>query len=319
MTPVTRMAPTPSGYLHLGNAWSFAIAWLCARSAGGRVILRIDDLDTARLRPEYVEDVFASLEWLGLDWDEGPRDAGDFREHHSQRLRFDVYRSALDRLLPLTVPQGSLVYGCRCSREKAKRDAEAAGTGVLYAGTCRCLDLDRSSLEYALRLRVSKSDAVTVRDLAAGPLTLEPAKDMGDFVLRRRGGDPAYQLASLIDDEAMGVNLVVRGLDLLPSTGAQALLARHLGAEKFLRADFLHHGLILSGEGEKLSKSAGDPSLASLRARLGKPEAVHRHFARLLGIDPAGVRTARDLLPSFTTARVPTGPLGWKDFLASLT
>src|SRR6185436_4852283 len=106
---------------------------------------------------------------------------------------------------------------------------------------------------------------VSIQDLVAGPLTLDPALAMGDFVVRQKGGDPAYQLASVIDDESLGIDLVVRGLDLLPSTGAQALLARHLGLDAFQRAEFLHHGLILDEQGAKLSKSADASSLAALR------------------------------------------------------
>jgi glutamyl/glutaminyl-tRNA synthetase len=154
--------------------------------------------------------------------------------------------------------------------------------------------------------------------LAAGVLSLDPSQDPGDFVLRQRNGDPAYQLASVIDDETLGVDLVVRGLDLLPSTGAQALLARHLGLKRFPRAAFIHHGLILNGDASKLSKSAGDPSLASLRARLETPEALYRFFAAALGMDPAGKKSVTDLLDGFSPARVPRSPLRWEDFLRGI-
>lgn len=305
----TRIAPTPSGYLHVGNAWSFAIAWLLARSRGGSVHLRIDDLDAARLRPEYLEDIFASLRWLGLDWDTGPRDAADFRAHHSQRLRLDRYREALDQI----ARQGE-VFSCDCTREQARRASEAAGTPGLYPGTCRGKGLPSDAPGASLRLRVPVEAACEARDLLAGPRRWQPGRDMGDFVVRQKNGDPAYQLASVIDDEDLGINCVVRGMDLLPSTGAQLFLARQLGAQGFLAADFLHHSLwVADGEAGKLSKSAlGSASesftLRSLRGT-GTSAPLYQAFARQLGIDPEGVTGPRDLLAGFDPARLPTGPL----------
>jgi glutamyl/glutaminyl-tRNA synthetase len=314
----TRFAPTPSGYLHLGNAWSFVITWLAARSVGGSIHLRIDDLDAARSRDEYLEDIFATLDWLGLDYDSGPRDPADFSAHHSQRLRLDAYREALDKLMAAETLDGPLVYACSCSREQAKRAAALAGNPSLYPGTCRSLGLDRANPDHLLRLRVGRNHPVGVKDVVSGNLALEPADDMGDFVLRLRNGDPSYQLTSVIDDEALGINYVVRGLDLLPSSGAQVLLARLLGLEGFQRASFLHHGLMLQGKSAKLSKSAGDTSIASLRARLRGPAPLYRYFAARLGMEPAGKYRAVSLLEGFSPQRVPSTPLAWEDFLLSL-
>jgi glutamyl-tRNA synthetase len=239
----TRIAPTPSGHLHVGNAWSFTLTWLAARASGGTVRLRIDDLDADRARDEHLDDIFASLRWLGLDWDAGPRDAADFRAAHSQRLRVDRYNEAVDRL----AARGHL-YACACSRADVRRESRAQGT-VIYPGTCRGrgLGLDAVSADHVLRFRMPgglQGVGVTVRDESGGVFALHPARDMGDFVLRRRGGDPAYQLASLLDDVAHGVDFVVRGLDLMPSTGAQLALAAALDLPEFARVRFWHHELV---------------------------------------------------------------------------
>jgi glutamyl/glutaminyl-tRNA synthetase len=337
VNPRTRFAPTPSGFLHAGNAWSFLLTWLLARSEGGSIHLRIDDLDTARFREEYIEDIFASLEWLGLDWDTGPRSLSDIKSIHSQHLRIERYRAALKALEDLSASgagdgaysaastRGPLLYACACSREKARRDSLAAGRPGIYPGTCRNADIPmgQSGLAadgapaanaYPLRLRVPDNAQVTLEALASGPLTLFPGRDMGDFVVWQRNGEPAYQLASLVDDEEYGIDLVVRGRDLLPSTGAQAWLAGVLGYPGFRRARFLHHGLMLDPEGEKLSKSQGADSLRALRGRLGTPEVLLRFFAGRLGLDPASVKKPADMLEGFAPGRIPDEPVTWADF-----
>jgi glutamyl-tRNA synthetase len=305
----TRIAPTPSGHLHLGNAWSFTLAWLAARARGGRVHLRIDDLDADRVREEHLDDIFASLRWLGLDWDSGPRDAADFTAAFSQRRRLHRYRDAVERL-----QARGHAYACACSR------AQVRGFGGVYPGTCRDLGLDSAldagtpeGPERSLRFRVPDA-SVNVRDADGGAFALHPVRDMGDFVIRRRNGDPAYQLASVIDDEDLGVNFVVRGLDLMPSTGAQLSLAAALDLRAFARARFWHHPLVLGNEGEKLSKSRGSESLAALRERFPNPAPIIRWFARTLDVPAQGVHTARDLLHGFDPARVPPTPLHLSEF-----
>lgn len=302
----TRIAPTPSGLLHLGNAWSFTLTWLAARSGRntptGHVRLRIDDLDAARVQDAYLEDIFASLRWLGIDWDSGPRDAAEFRAAHSQRLRLERYRAAAE-----TLRERGRVYACACSRAQIKL------SGPVYPGTCRVRGLEFGQPDHAVRFRLP-AGPVRVRDAAGGAFTLHPARDLGDCVVIRRDGEPAYQLASVVDDAEHGVNFVVRGLDLMPSTGAQAALAAALGLAAFGQARFWHHALVLGENGEKLSKSAGAESLAALRERFPDPAPVLRWFARALGIPPLGVHTIRDLLPGFDPAGVPTKPLRLADF-----
>jgi glutamyl/glutaminyl-tRNA synthetase len=301
------------------------LTWLLARSRGGSIHLRIDDMDTARFREEYIEDVFASLEWLGLDWDTGPRSLADLRTAHSQHLRLDRYREALKTLLSARDDEGPLVYACACSREKARRDAAAAGRPGIYAGTCRNahLPMHQSGLAadgrpaaeaYPLRIRVPGHAEVTLAAAASGPLILHPGRDMGDFVVWQRNGEPAYQLTSLVDDEALGIDLVVRGKDLLPSTGAQAWLAGILGYTIFPRAVFVHHDLMLDDAGGKLSKSEGADSLRGLRERLGSPEVLLRFFARRLGLDAERVHAPSDMLAGFDAARIPEQPVFWSDF-----
>lgn len=328
----TRLAPTPSGYLHAGNAWSFALTWLLARSRGGSIHLRIDDLDTARLRPEYLEDIFASLAWLGIDWDTGPRSPEDFLAHHSQRLRLGRYREALDRLMAQPPGPDGLpaVFACACSREQVKRAAAVPG---IYPGTCRALRLNPTTEGMALRMHVPEAETVEARDTVAGTLRLAPGRETGDFVVRQKNGDPAYQLASVVDDEDLDLDLIVRGRDLLTSTGAQLALARRLGATGFPAAEFLHHGLLVrgsSGEDGKLSKSSmgaggalvppegpGRPdetSLKALRARFGSPAPILRFFAGLLGQPSRAVETFADLLDGFDPARIPLKPIPWELF-----
>ena len=345
--PRTRFAPTPSGYLHLGNAWSFVLTWLLARGGGGQIHLRIDDLDAARLRPADLEDVFASLRWLGLDWDGGPRDPADFLARHSQRLRLPAYREALARLAA-----SGAVYACTCSRQQVRSAAAAAGTPGAYPGTCRELGRDLATPGAAWRLALAPGDEVVVRDLVSGEVraaarAARPEAASGerhlaldDVVVRQRNGDPSYHLASVVDDDALGIDLVVRGRDLLPSTAIQLALARRLGATAFLGAAFVHHGLVVTAEAvaaaaaeepgrrgdlAKLSKSAGDrpraagdgesgrASLRALRERHGTPARLYAAFARLLGLEPAGRERVDDLLDGFAADRIPAGPIRWEE------
>lgn len=327
----TRIAPTPSGFLHAGNAWSFLITWLCARSRGGTVHLRIDDLDVERVRPEYLDDIFASLEWLGLDWDGGPRDAAEFRARFSQRLRLAAYREAM-QALRMNPGSAAGVYPCACSRQRAKDDSSDHGTPGIYAGTCRAAGLEWTRAAFPgraaahgespggdlpLRAHIPGNAEVTLRSLHGPPLVLHPAGEMGDFVVWKKDGLPAYQLASVADDEALGIDCVVRGSDLLPSSGAQAWLAERIGARGFRDAAFLHHPLLLSGDGGKLSKSEGAESLQAWRAR-GGPGPLLRGFAAWLGMRAEGIDSARDLLPAFSPGRVPREDRTWPDFAAGL-
>jgi glutamyl/glutaminyl-tRNA synthetase len=260
-----RLAPTPSGYLHLGNAVSFVRTWRLARAEGAPILLRIDDLDADRKRPAYVEDIFESLHWLGISWDIGPRDAADFEAHWSQRHRMPLYGELLGRLRA----EGHL-FACECSRAQLQQ----MGAGGRYPGTCREKGLPLDTPGLAWRVRVPEGTVASFRDEAKGPFRIDLSQGMGDFVVRRRDGIPAYQVASLADDLHFGVDSIVRGADLLDSTAAQCLLADRLGEGAFSRNRFWHHALVRDENGRKLSKSEGAESLHSLRAAGIGPEQI---------------------------------------------
>ena len=238
---ITRFAPTPSGYLHAGNAVNaLLVSWLAA-AHDGLVALRIDDMDASRYRPEYVDDLFAVLTWLDVRWHLGPGDRADFEAHHSQAARTQEYRVALDHARE----RGLEVYACTCSR----RDLAGTPTGGCPGGcrsAGRAFEVDRT----ALRVLVPPGTIVTV-----GDADVDLAQAMGDFVVWRRDDLPAYQVASVVEDERLAVTHIVRGEDLLESTAAQRFLAPFLGASSFATAAVVHHGLIRDRAGMKLSKS----------------------------------------------------------------
>lgn len=273
----TRIAPTPSGFLHLGNGASFVAAWALARAAGGAVLLRIDDLDRARFRMEYLDDIFFTLDWLGLDYDEGPASPQDFLDRFSQWRRMDLYRQAAGQL-----KAQSLLYGCDCSRKRIREYAP----GGTYPGFCRHKNINLESPGTAWRARLPEQCAVQFREWKQpAPRLLNLAECMGDFIVRQKDETPSYQLASLCDDLHWNINFIVRGTDLLPSTGAQIWLAKHMpGTERFLDAEFFHHPLVSDSSGEKLSKSAGSTSLAGWRKTGRSPQEVYRQAALWLGL-----------------------------------
>ncbi|HRD80191.1 MAG TPA: glutamate--tRNA ligase family protein [Saprospiraceae bacterium] len=276
----TRIAPTPSGFLHPGNGASFVLAWVVARATKGRVLLRIDDLDRARFRMEYLEDIFFTLDWLGLDYDEGPGSPQDFLDRFSQSLRTDTYHEALRQL----AEQGVL-YACDCSRKHIREQS----VGSLYSGFCRQRKLYLDTPHTAWRIRLPDDCEVAFSEWKQDvPVSLNLPACMGDFVLRQKDGSPAYQIASLCDDLLWHINFIVRGQDLLPSTGAQMFLAQQLGYEDFQKATFFHHALLTDDSGEKLSKSAGSTALKSWREAGKNPDDVWRQAAQWLGLEYRG-------------------------------
>lgn len=261
----TRIAPTPSGYLHLGNVLSFVVtAALAGRAA---ILLRIDDLDRDRVNREYVEDIFETLNFLGIPWDEGPRNFAEYALKYSQVHRMDMYREALQQLRE----EGKL-FACDCSRSKILQDSPDGG----YPGTCRekKLSLDEEGCSWRIR-----TEGAVLPEGNAWPA------EMTDFVVRKKDGFPAYQLCSVLDDLYYAVDLVVRGEDLRPSTEAQRWLAGRLGREDFGRISFFHHPLLMSVKGEKLSKSAGADSVHYLRRQGIKPAELFGMIVRMLGMD----------------------------------
>ncbi|TAE25383.1 MAG: tRNA glutamyl-Q synthetase [Candidatus Kapaibacterium sp.] len=288
----SRIAPTPSGFLHRGNAFSFVLTWLLTRSsAGGSLHLRIDDLDAERIRPEYIQDIFETLEWLGVDYDSGPRSVQDFDKNWSQKRRVEAYTQALARLR-----EQRLVFACECSRRTVGAFTEQG----LYTGICRTKELLFDEPNYAWRFRSESSAESHLVDIVQGEMRLHSTDVIGDAVLRRKDGIPAYHIASLVDDELDGINFIVRGQDLLPSSVVQQALARHLGYEHFLRVAFLHHPLLLDGASQKLSKSKGADSLKAMRENAQTPHEIYQSVALFCGIS-APIRTITELLNAFAS------------------
>ncbi len=303
-----RFAPSPTGPLHLGNARTALLAWLAARAAGGRFLLRLEDLDAPRVRPGLEARLLDELRWLGLDWEEGP-DVGGPHGPYRQSQRGPAYAAALGRLR-----QAGLAYPCFCSRAEIARASQAphgpADDGPRYPGTCRELsDAERAARARARapawRFRVPPGP-VAFDDLVHGPQQVDVASQAGDFVVARADGIAAYQLAVVVDDTAMRVTDVVRGDDLLPSTARQVLLYRALGEAP---PRFAHVPLVVGRDGERLAKRHGALSIAELRARGDDPRAVAGRLAHLSGLAPGGARVApRDLVSGFSLERVPRAP-----------
>lgn len=258
---LTRIAPTPSGFLHFGNGFSFVLTALLARKTGARLALRIDDLDRERYRHEYLSDIFSQLDWLGIEVDEGPSSPDDFEHHHSQHLRLDRYLSAIDRLITL-----KHLYRCRCSRKDF-----ASREGVFC--DCRLLSIGPEE-DSALRLNMLPDNS-TLIDLDGTRHSLQLALNPGPVPILQKNGLPAYQIASVVDDLEMGTDLIVRGIDLLPSSGLQLHIASLLGENRYTAADHLHHRLVFDGN-EKMSKSAGSTSLQHFRKEGGSVDGFYR-------------------------------------------
>ncbi len=270
----TRLAPTPSGFLHIGNVLSFAITVALARQTGAAVLLRIDDLDRERLNPVYVQDIFDTLRFLDIPWDEGPRNITEYENSWSQLHRMDIYRTMLQQLR-----SEEKIFACTCSRAQVLR-SNAAG---IYTGTCRNSRIDPDTPDASWRLRTEEPLKLEVKNIPGSFTEAALPASMQDFIIRKKDGFPAYQLASLADDLHFGVDLVVRGIDLWPSTLAQHYLAVQLGQQAFLQSSFYHHPLLMDRGEVKLSKSAGATSVQYLRRQGWKPADIYTEIARMLG------------------------------------
>lgn len=293
---VGRLAPSPTGRLHLGHARTFLLAWWHARSRGGRVVLRIEDLDGPRVKPEFVDQAQRDLEWLGLDWDGAPR----LQSRGVERLR-----AAASALL-----ESRQAYPCVCSRADVRQAASAPQAGdheVRYPGTCRgrFASLASARAETArdagLRFRVPDG-SIELHDSFMGPHRADVAASVGDFLVSKRDGTPAYQLAVVVDDAADGVTEVLRGDDLLPSTARQWHLQRALG---LMHPTWWHVPLVVDDDGTRLAKRAESLALAELRARGVDPRAVVAWVAGASGhAGPARVHAA-EVTAEFDVRRVP--------------
>jgi glutamyl-tRNA synthetase len=298
--PRGRFAPSPTGPLHLGNAWAALLGWLWARAEGGHFALRIEDLDAARCRPEYVEALRRDLDWLGLDFD-GPV--------VFQGRRGELYRAALERLT-----REGRAYPCFCSRAEAARAASAphgrAEDGPVYPGTCAALSAaqvaERSRTRPpALRFRTAPG-VEAFQDAVFGQTTQDVQAEVGDFVVRRTDGVASYQLAVVVDDADMGVDQVLRGADLLDSTPRQLQLARTLDLPTPVHA---HVPLLLGADGRRLAKRAGPPTLTELREAGVGAERVVGLLARWAGLAEGGPQRPEELVSGFSLAVLPRSPM----------
>jgi glutamyl-tRNA synthetase len=320
MSYVGRLAPSPTGALHLGNVRTFMVAWLRARSQGGRVVFRMEDLDHPKDKPGAAASAVEDLKWLGFDWD----------AEYVQSERKPIYRSALNYLRstpqPLNPSTPSLVYPCVCSRRdvEAAQSAPHAGEQLHYPGTCRGRFATWSEA-FAFkgaapcwRFAVPDGARVAFHDAFAGDYEQDVAATLGDFPLARDEGGAGYTLACTVDDLLMGVTEVVRGDDLLAATPAQILLAQALKewVERGRRStreqngiSYLHLPLVVGPDGKRLAKRHGDTRVATFRERGWSPERLLGLLAASCGWAAPGECVAlHDLVPRFTLDTIPHAP-----------
>ena len=304
---IGRLAPSPTGFLHLGNAWAFFLAWLGVRSRGGKLILRMEDIDPVRSRPEYAAVIREDLQWLGLGWD---------GEVYTQSRRLNLYEQAIAGF-----QAKGLIYPCYCTRKELRELASAPhipsalgqseGVGDLgapYSGACRNLsaaqraELEAQGRKPCLRL-VYPQQNVHFNDLVLGWREFKGCASGGDFALRRSDGVFAYQLAVSVDDADMGITQVVRGGDILASTPRQLYLLELLGGSA---PEYAHLPLILDHEGERLAKRHNSLCLATLRQNRVAPEQIIGWLAWLAGLqDSPRPAKPTEFLAGFVFSRVP--------------
>ncbi len=274
MVHKTRYAPTPSGYLHLGNLYSFILTATLARDSGASILLRIDDMDRERFRPEYLQNIFETLHYFELPYQEGPKYEADFFQHWSQQHRMDRYTKALDELR-----QKELLYACACTRT----DLQKAGLLSGCARDCSTkLRLDEPGLNWRYR---TPNQSQFLQLFNEETLAYDFPVSLKDFIVRKRDGTPAYQLCSVVDDALFGINLVVRGVDLLESSIAQIALSHSLENNSYATAVHIHHALLTDEAGHKLSKSEGAESLHTLLKNGCTPSQLLSLLAQRCGIN----------------------------------
>lgn len=303
-----RFAPTPSGLMHIGNAWTALLSWLQIRQAGGQFVLRMEDVDKPRSKPAFAEQILEDLRWLGIDWDEGP-DVGGSYAPYTQSEREEMYEAALQRLI-----REGWLYPCYCSRAELMAIASAphglSSEGPVYPGLCRPLTAEERRAKSAVKdpsYRFAMPDRpIAFDDLIAGHQHFD-AGFGGDFVVKRADGIIGYQLAVVVDDAAMEITDVLRGRDLLDSTPRQLLLYEALGLQP---PQFAHVPLICGPDGERLSKRDKSITLASIREAGTTAEQLVGVLAYLGGmIDRPEAVQAGELLESFPIEKVPKQPV----------
>lgn len=293
----TRIAPTPSGYLHLGNAFSFVLTALLAQKNNGILRLRIDDLDADRMRIAYLDDIFFSLEWLGIEWQEGASGTDDFLKNFSQQHRLPLYQQYLKRLT-----EAGVVYACTCSRTQW----QSLIINGLYPQMCRDKNLNLQQNNVAWRVAIPENYKVKIKEYSENVQEINLMQTLGDFVVRRKdNGNPAYQIACIADDEADKINFIVRGTDLVQSTAAQIFLSRAAGSGYFNNITFLHHGLIRDEAMQKMSKSHASLSLKQMRESGVKSQEILWFIAQSLGIKNPKTNSLSAILTDWSQVQIP--------------
>jgi len=309
-----RLAPSPTGAQHIGNARTFLLAYWSARAQGLRLILRIEDIDSPRVKPWAAQQAIDDLHWLGIEWDEGP-DVGGPLAPYVQTQRTERYRAALERLIA-----DNRAYPCTCTR----KDVQEAGSAPhfdhepkIYPGTCAHWqegDPLPSSEEFCWRFRVSDRE-VRFDDAIAGPQNCVPARHLGDFPITQKNDSASYQLAVVVDDGEMGITEVVRGDDLIPSTFRQIELFHALG---YRSPQFVHVPLVLGPDGRRLAKRHGDTRLSTLREQGIRAEQIVRWVMAScnLSIDKPISRNRSDAgidaCDRFDWSKIPTNPIAFE-------
>lgn len=301
--PVTRLAPSPTGALHLGNARTFLVNWAMARRLGWRIVMRIEDLDGPRVKPGAIEGVIDTLHWLGIDWDEGPT---------VQSHDLAPYTDAMRQLA-----QRAMVYPCELTRTQIEAAASAPhdvpdgaqpGHESRFPAelrptlAARAFDHPETNWRFA-----TPPDTVEFVDGFAGPQRRTPAESIGDFVLWTKRAQPAYQLAVVVDDHRQGVTHIVRGDDLLDSAARQLLLYRALRLSP--EPTYFHFPLVIGPDGRRLAKRHGDTRIDHFRAQGTRPERVIALIARWCGIAGAEGMTAEELAARLDPASIPRSPV----------
>lgn len=280
----TRIAPTPTGYLHLGNLYNFALTAAIAAKHSAGILLRIDDLDQQRVNTAYVQDIFNTLEFMNIPWQEGPRNMQDYLQHYSQVHRMLLYMQVMNKLR-----DERKVFACNCSRTQVLQQSSAG----VYPGTClhKQLPFDGN----AWRLDTTAATPLMVKSVDGSITKATLPLEMQYFVVRKKDSYPAYQLASVLDDLYFEVDCIVRGADLWQSTLAQHYLAQVLQKQAFTNIFFHHHGLLVGGDGNKLSKSAGSTSIQYLRKQGKTPKEIYGMIGQMAGIGK--ISSWEDLIP----------------------
>ena len=309
-TPVGRLAPSPTGAQHLGNARSFLLAWLSIRAQSGWLILRIEDIDSPRTKSGADQQAIDDLKWLGLDWDEGPQKPGPVAPYY-QTEKTQRYHAALKDL-----QDSDLVYACTCSRSDIAQAASAPHAGAegpIYPGTCAGENASKGvQLAGPSAWRYRWTDAsMQFKDGLMGRQQCNPSTDFGDFVVFKADTTPAYQLAVVVDDHEMQVTEVLRGNDLIPSTFRQLALYRAFGWKP---PTMIHVPLVVGTDGRRLAKRHGDTRLSSIRQAGVAAEQVVGYLAYSSGlIDRPESVSAHELLPHWNLECVTEDPWTWDE------